>query len=539
MRRAADAAAARAASAAGAAGAAARGAGAGAALAAYAAYAAANAARAVYVAGAAASANAADAAAGAAASANAAAESWWAVSLDAAWLEANPEGRLIDQPLWLDDVRGDDRYKANLPPWVRSAFDEFVGSDGAKRHGFAPWIAWYRALIPNRAGAAPHDHFGEALTLRIAGQPKEWWARPPEDVNADIAAWLEERPSDPEPDPEFGEDLETALANLPAQTPAAYRFRWRDDRITAEPPDPSPGDSAVAQDLLDEARRKAEALCARLERSNADPYARQSVRGLLDSLPGAAGEVRAGLLLSRARSVLAVADAYAGPDEERELFPGAIAQILDLSETVRDLQGCFPEIRDIEGERMALAIDPAEVDAIGGHLDTIVAQAVADDAVVDESAKEALETISDNADQDAPREVKQRLVADRLLVVRNFLSPLFRFALASSFATEARGVTREVWEKARPKLIEGAADGLGSMGRPVVVVGVSALVWGLLGPVAGLATAAAGFGKIDQLVKLLHKRLERRRPPADAESDDDEEEEEDETDDGPRGPATE
>ncbi|MFC6857402.1 hypothetical protein ACFQHZ_17530, partial [Marivibrio halodurans] len=462
-------------------------------------------------------AGAAAATAAAEAPAAAGAQVWSAVTMDAGWLEVHPEGRLVEQPLWLADVREDDRYKANIPPWVRDALDGLAKSDFMIQTGFDPWIAWYRAIIPNNRGGVPRDHFGEAVTLRIATQPDKWWKRPVSEVNADIAAWLNERPADPD----YDRDLETALENLPAQTPAAYRFHWRDDRIKAEPPDPSPGDSPVAQDLLDEVRRKANDLSERLERLNADPHAHRSVRGLLDVLPPGAGELRPGLLLSRARSVEAIATAYAGPDEERELFPGAVSQILDLSETVRDLQGCLPEIREIEAERMALEIDPATVDAIARHLDDIVETAVADDEIVDESAKDALRTITANADQDAPPVVQQRLVADRVLVVRNFLSPLFRLALASSFAAGATDVSREIWEKARPKFVEGAADGLGSMGRPVVVIGVSALVGAFLGPTAGIAAMLAGFCKIDRLVGLLEKRLQNSRPDTDDEPDDD------------------
>lgn len=452
---------------------------------------------------------------------------WSAVSMDAERLESNLDGRLINQPLWLSDVREDDRYRANIPPWVRAALDGLADSDFASQHGFDPWIAWYRSIIPNIIGAAPGNHFGETLTFKIVGQPNEWWERSASAVNADILEWLKERQSDPE----FGEDLKTALENLPAQTPAAYRFHWKDNRIVAAPPDPSPGNSAVAQDLLDETRRKAGTLSESLRRSNADPHVQRTVSGLLDALPTTVSELRPGLLLSRARSVEAVAAAYAGPDDERELFPGAIAQILDLSETVRDLQGCLPEIREIEAERMALEIDPTKVDQIAQHVDDIIEKAVVDETIVDNSAKDALRTIADNADEGASPQVKQRLVADRVLVVRNFLSPIYRFALASKLANEVTDVRREAWEKARPKFIDGAADGLGSMGRPIAVIGVSSLVALLFGPTAGLAAMLAGFGKIDQLVKLLQKRLENGRSGADPEPDDDN------ADDDPSGPA--
>ena len=319
----------------------------------------------------------------------------------------------------------------------------------------------------------------------------------------------------PPSDPDIEQDIETALENLPAQTPAAYRFRWQDERIKADPPDPSPGDSAVAQDLLDETRRKADALSERLQGSNADPHVARSVNGLLDVLPAAVGDLRPGLFLSRTRSIEADAAAYGEPDAERELFPGAVAQILDLSETARDLQGCFPEIRNIEGERLALNINPDDVDAVQRHVESIVEKALAEGTVVDDSAKEALRTITAGADQDDASQDKQRLVGDRVLVVRNFLSPLFRLEIASKLASEITDVTRETWEKARPKFIDGLADGIGSTGRHLGIVGVSTLVGAILGPTAGLTMMAAGFGRIGKLINLLQKRLQKDQPDAD------------------------
>lgn len=453
----------------------------------------------------------------AASAATAPAQIWAAATKDAQWLGANPEERLINQPLWLEDVREDVQYKANIPPWVRSAFDRFVNSDSAKQQGFNLWIAWYRGVIPNVAVAGSRDYFGRDLTLRISRQPDAWWDRPVSKVNADIWEWFHGLWSDPE----YDRDLRTALENLPSQTPAAYRFLWQDDRIKAEPPDPSPGDSAVAQDLLDETRRKAEVLSERLERSNADPHVHHSVDGLLDVLPAAVGSLRPGLLLSRARSIEAIAVAYANSDDAQELFPEVVAQVLDLSETVRDLQGCLPEIREIEAERLALEIDPRNVDEIGHHLDTIVEAAVADEEVVDESAKDALRAMATDTDEGAPPHIRQRLLADRALVVRNFLSPLFRWAAASRFASEVTEVARETLAKARPKFIDGAAEGLGAMGRPVAVVGVSALVGLFLGPTAFIAAMLAGFGRLDQLGKLLERWSQNDRPSAVAEQDDD------------------
>jgi hypothetical protein len=65
-----------------------------------------------------------------------------------------------------------------------------LSSDSALREaGFAPWIAWYRKLVP-LGQDRPSSHFGEGLDILVATQPNEWWDRDAAEVNAEIAGWL-------------------------------------------------------------------------------------------------------------------------------------------------------------------------------------------------------------------------------------------------------------------------------------------------------------------------------------------------------------
>lgn len=98
--------------------------------------------------------------------------------------------RLINEPLWLIDVRGDSRFQANFPHWVRAPFDDMVKDPDLSAAGFKLWIEWYRAILPNSRRSRPISYFSETLDLRIARQPDKWWNREPAKVNADIAAWL-------------------------------------------------------------------------------------------------------------------------------------------------------------------------------------------------------------------------------------------------------------------------------------------------------------------------------------------------------------
>jgi uncharacterized membrane protein YtjA (UPF0391 family) len=305
-------------------------------------------------------------------------------------------------------------------------------------------------------------------------------------------------------------DVDETLQNAEAQAPAAYRFRWQESRLEAAPPADIASDPEGAQILLDETRRKTVYLAERLERSNADKRVLVSVEGLLSVLPQNVDDLRPALLRSRARSVEADAQAYSSSgDEEQFLYPDALAALIDLSETARDLQGYFPSLRELEAEITALAIDPSEVEAVKAQLDEIVDEAAGHPEVVGPSAVEALRTMEALATEPAPPAVRQKRIADYALVVRNSLSSIARVALDNAFSREAKQLASDVYAKARAKVVDGIADGAGAMARPATIIAIAALVGGVFGPVAGIAAAAAGFGKVDRLLKLADKWLEK------------------------------
>lgn len=148
---------------------------------------------------------------------------------DAAWLEALGRSSdaaaqakaLIELPLWLSDVRGDPKDAANLPPWARAPLDRIANDPELREAGFDHWIAWYRGIIPDQRSRKPTSHFGEALDIRIATQPDEWWKRGPEEVNRNIAEWMKgtEREAVGQPD------------SIPPQVPASVRPVWRSGRL--------------------------------------------------------------------------------------------------------------------------------------------------------------------------------------------------------------------------------------------------------------------------------------------------------------------
>lgn len=129
-----------------------------------------------------------------AASAAAVGDVWAAITADCRWLEAmdGASGRLIDQPLWPIDFRGNTQFKANLPPWARLVFDGFADSEIARETSWNLFVDWYRAILPNRP---PFDRsrslFDETASIAIATQEDEFWKvkkdRSAEDIMEDVA----------------------------------------------------------------------------------------------------------------------------------------------------------------------------------------------------------------------------------------------------------------------------------------------------------------------------------------------------------------
>lgn len=109
-------------------------------------------------------------------------DTWSAITADAQWLSESESERLMAQPLWLIDVRGNSSYLANFPLSARKSFDSFNKSDLVKDGLWGAWIAWYRGLLPDTPRAIPKSHFGQGIDLEIATQESEFWERDPDEV---------------------------------------------------------------------------------------------------------------------------------------------------------------------------------------------------------------------------------------------------------------------------------------------------------------------------------------------------------------------
>lgn len=173
---------------------------------------------------------------------------WRAVSGDLSWLTDHSgelaAGSLALTPLWWDVV----------PRWILEQWRSLMADKVASAEGYAPWIAWYQALLTGDGASA--DYFGPDLTLRIATQPDEWWDRPAREVNADIAAWLAER------------DVEKVV--IPDPEPGLTFGLAEDGRIGIAPSGiPAPDEQIANEGLLEVLRERVDDLIESLNGSNA------------------------------------------------------------------------------------------------------------------------------------------------------------------------------------------------------------------------------------------------------------------------------
>lgn len=116
---------------------------------------------------------------------------WESVRTDARWLEDHPSEALIEQALWLTDVRGSPKFKTNFPIWAREPFDAIEKNPlFASGANWSPWLTWYRAIVSNGRDRSPLNSFGLVKNTEIPSKPKEFWEDSPDAVMAKVAEIL-------------------------------------------------------------------------------------------------------------------------------------------------------------------------------------------------------------------------------------------------------------------------------------------------------------------------------------------------------------
>jgi hypothetical protein len=220
-----------------------------------------------------------------------------------------------------------------------------------------------------------------------------------------------------------------------AQKPASHSFALRRGLIEAHAQVHPPRYPDVADDIRNEVDSKAKEALGRLSNCNAPRRLISTVDRLGASLGQNLADVRAGVLQMRFRSLEADVAAYDTEDGRRELPEDALAMLRDLTSSVEDLMGCFPQLADIEAERLAQRLKDADVPNIIDALSQIRDVAEKSEAVAP-SAIEALKVgepelehdteIIDSGASEASRiaatNARDRTVGYMLLVYRNFVA---------------------------------------------------------------------------------------------------------------------
>ena len=110
------------------------------------------------------------------------------IRADADWLLGNPSQSLIAQPLWLNDVRRDNRFQVNFPLWARRPFDSFKKSLLVTDGPWGVWLDWYQLILIGEDDGPSRAHFGREIAVVASTQPNQFWERDPARVTADVAS---------------------------------------------------------------------------------------------------------------------------------------------------------------------------------------------------------------------------------------------------------------------------------------------------------------------------------------------------------------
>jgi hypothetical protein len=277
------------------------------------------------------------------------------------------------------------------------------------------------------------------------------------------------------------------------QKPASHSFALRGSRIEAQPQIFAPRYPDVAEDIRGEVGEKAKVTLDRLAKCNAPGRLISTVDRLASSLGETLADICAGILQMRFRSLEADMAAYDTEDGRKELPEDAFAMLRDLTSSVEDLMGCFPQLAEIEAERLAQRLKDADVPNIIDALSQIRLVAEESEAVapssIDALKAGEVELNHDAGIIDSEASVATRVAAvsarDRtvgymLLVYRNFVAGVVKAG------NELAGLSEDTWKDFRQK----APEQLSNAG---IALTIAALVNALLGPTAAMGAFALSF----------------------------------------------
>ena len=223
---------------------------------------------------------------------------WASVRSDCAYFENGSYQSLVNEPLWLDDVRGTQTYNTNIPIEMRAHLDRFRKTDEYKKNHWGMWLDWYSAVVRGEG-----SFFGQEADIEIATKPDEFWDRDIALVMDDlveITGWKEGGSSN------NGGPTLPPIPDLPKTKPpstdypdswAPYSYEWTSEHKIALDGDaldailvPEPRSPDDAKNRLEAAKKAASDLLGDLSTNGFQvPEAyKRSLERYVEALPGSA-----------------------------------------------------------------------------------------------------------------------------------------------------------------------------------------------------------------------------------------------------------
>jgi hypothetical protein len=188
----------------------------------------------------------------------------------------------------------------------------------------------------------------------------------------------------------------------------------------------------------------------------------------------------------------------------------------DVLQSLHDLLAVFPIVRTIETERLALALESnsANIPAIRKETDVIKAAAANSEAVTANAVNALRE--NDEAITEAPNsQVATTLVADQLLVTRNFASAVVGAIIReapnlaaivgsglSRMGTEVAGLGGQSWQAIR----SGLPKGLEITATALPLVALVGLAENIFGPVIAMGSLLPAFRPLTNAITKIIQR---------------------------------
>lgn len=386
--------------------------------------------------------------------------------------------------------------------WAQSAWTATKSDLLARNENWQVWTEWYDALL---AGREPKS---EALAIARVSLPPEVWAQEPAAVNQAILDLRKKPPPKALTESVAKDVTSAAFTEATRQRDSAFRFDYRDGKIGVVAGRADVIDAEMASALHGELLEKARALLAKLTNNQADARAKASCERFIAALGKGFADVNPGILLARARSIEADAKAFGAKAGREKLLPEIIALMEDVHGSAGDLIACYPQARKIEAERIALELTRdwrklAQVQTSIAEIETLADNSP---AALDE-ARAALHEFDADVAEARDLNALHGVVADQLLVVRNFAAATVRAVGAQGTPEATSAVTRmrkelgEIGGRSWEHFKENLPQGVGDLGRilPLVI-----LCYLMAGPIYGLA-GFTGIKGIESLASAIAK----------------------------------